>query len=204
MTGILLLQCKMKLRVKTNRELILCSGTTEYLYAKSLQMELPRNLRGAISIEVTNQRTCDPWDLAQEAVRKKKQSNRDRNPYGSIWLFYGNPGIEIPGMLRYLGLNGLNAAYCPICLEQWFILHFEEYASTFASREEIIEHLTEVWPQYKKNQIDVYTELRKLLPVAVARASTANMQPEISGTKTAPIFTVPNLLIFFDSIRQAG
>lgn len=190
--------------MKTNRELILCSGTTEYLYAKSLQMELPRNLRGAISIEVTNQRTCDPWDLAQEAVRKKKQSKQDRNPYGTIWLFYGNPGTEIPGMLRYLSLNGLNAAYCPLCLEQWFILHFEEYVATFASREEAIDYLTKVWPQYKKNQIDAYTELRKLLPVAVDRATTANKQFKLLGAKTVPIFTVPDLLLFFDSVRQAS
>ena len=194
----------MEVRVKTNRMLIFCSGTTEYLYAKSLQMELPRNRRGAISVEVTNQRACDPLALAQEAVQKKKQANRDRNPFNNVWLFYGNPSIEVQDLLRYIGLNGLNGAYCPICLEHWFILHFEDYSASFSSREEAIEHLTQIWPLYKKNQIDAYTELKPLLPVAIDRAATANRQLTIPGTETVPIFTVQSLLIFFDSIRQAS
>ncbi|WP_158549945.1 RloB family protein [Runella aurantiaca] len=190
--------------MKTNRELIFCSGTTEYLYAKSMQMELPHNLRGAVTVEVTNQRSCDPWSLAKEAVRKKKQSNRDRNPYDNIWLFYGNPSVEMPGMLKYLGANDLNAAYCPLCLEQWFILHFEEYATSFVTRESAVAHLKKIWPQYKKNQIDAYEELKERLPMAISRASLVNNQLKIHETKAVPIFTVPNLLVFFDSMRQAG
>lgn len=190
--------------MRTNRDLVLCSGTTEYLYAKSLQMELPRYLRGSVTVEVTNHRTLNPLHLAKEAVRKKKQSQRERNTFNNIWLFYGNPRPEVPGMLNYLGLNGLRAAYCPVCLEQWFILHFEEYAASFASRQEAIDHLTRIWPQYKKDQINAYGELKELLPVAIGRASSANLKDDISRTEREPIFTVPDLLAYFDSIRQAS
>lgn len=67
----------MKISKPNKRILILCEGVTEYLYAKSLQSELPRNLQRSISIEIDYNSKNDPKSLAEEARRRKSQKRKE-------------------------------------------------------------------------------------------------------------------------------
>lgn len=69
----------MMINKPNKRILILCEGVTEYLYAKSLQSDLPRNLQRSISIEIDYNSRNDPKSLAEEARKRKRKARKERN-----------------------------------------------------------------------------------------------------------------------------
>ncbi|QEK52759.1 RloB domain-containing protein [Pedobacter aquae] len=74
--------------MKANKQiLILCEGITEYLYARSMQMELPRALQRSVSINVSQAKQQDPKSLVLEAIKKSAAAKKDRNSYDDVWLF---------------------------------------------------------------------------------------------------------------------
>lgn len=187
------------------RILILCEGATEYIYAKSLQMELPRNLQRSIAIEIFYQTQNDPKSLVQEARRKTKVAVKERNSYDMVWLFFDNDNW--PQLVEALDMaekDGFRIAYTSICIEHWFILHFENCGRAFNDCEEASRYLRRLWPQYHKTKINAYKELKNQLATAIERANTLNrnQSQEIPVAQRNPYFTVQELVQFFETLKQ--
>ena len=192
-----------KLRLN-ERILILCEGATEYLYAKSLQMELPRNLQRSVSIEIYFQSQNDPKSLVSEARRRERAAQSERNPYDTIWVFFDNDRWpQLAQAFELIERFGYRAAYSSMCIEHWFILHFEQCGRAFANGEEATRYLKALWPAYHKTKVNAYYELRAQLQDAISRAIMVNQHQdnELPIHRRNPYFTVQELVDFFEQLK---
>lgn len=196
-----------KLRIN-KRILILCEGATEYIYAKSLQMELPRELQRSVAIEIFYQTQNDPKSLVQEAHKRERNANKERNAYDIVWLFFDNDNWpQLGEAFALINKYGFRIAYTSICIEHWFILHFEHCGRAFNNGEEVIRHLNRLWPQYHKTKINAFAALKDRLATAIERANLIN---RTQGNSEAPVhernpyFTVQDLVSFFEELNQTN
>ena len=187
------------------RILILCEGLTEYYYARALHGELPRAVQRSVSIEVDYSNKNDPKHLANEAVRRAKKAKKERNAYDVIWVFFdhdNNPHLEAAFaiMERY----GLKPAFCAICIEHWFILHFEECGKAFPTGTQALEHLRKLWPEYHKTKSKPYEVLKGNLETARKRAHLLleNQEDGLPRLKRNPYFSMCSLIDFFEALRE--
>lgn len=195
----------MKMDKPNKRILILCEGVTEYLYAKSLQNELPRKLQRSISIEIDNNAKNDPKSLAIEARKRKKKARKERNAYDSIWLFFDNDNWpQLASAFKIIESERFNIAYSSICIEHWFILHFEDCGRSFQTGAEALKYLKSKWPRYKKTGMKHYQELKSNLDFAIERAIRLrnNVQVELPIHQRNPYFTIDDLIDFFTNIKE--
>lgn len=162
--------------VKVNqRILILCEGLTEYIYAKALQMELPRPTQRSVSIEIYHSTQNDPLSLAKEATRRVKKARKERNPYDKVWLFFdhdNNPRLQ--AAFELIAIHDFGIAYTAICFEHWLILHYENCGRAFRNADEAMKYLKKFWPGYHKTKSKAFEELRDKLEVAMERAEVMN------------------------------
>jgi hypothetical protein len=186
------------------RILILCEGMTEYIYAKSLQRDLPRNQQRGISVEIIYQTQNDPKSLALEAKKKVKIAQRERNPYNTVWLFFDNDNSpNLQEAFFIINKEGFRVAYTSICFEHWFILHFESCGRSFNSGYEALKYLQKLWPQYHKTKSNPYMELKNKLDQAVKRAEMIlrNKADNQEIFEMNPYFTVHELISFFEQLK---
>lgn len=192
-------------RLKVNKRiLILCEGMTEYIYARALQKELPRNLQRSVAIEIFYQSQNDPKSLTTEARKRVKLAAKDRNNYDAVWLFFDNdrwPQLaEAFGVIRK---DGFHIAYTSICIEHWFILHFENCGRAFQNGEEARQYLIRLWPGYHKTRSNAYEELKANLSAAIERANRINQNQEegIAIHERNPYFTIQYLISYFEQLK---
>lgn len=189
------------------RILILCEGPTVCLYGKSMLAELPRCIQRAISVETFFQKGGNPTGLVIEAKRREWVAKRERNPFDIIWLFFESDHKGKLGQaLQFAKQNKYRAAYAYICIEHWFILHFEHLAKPFTDGDEAMKYLTMLWPEYRKRGFNAYRELKGRLETAVERAQSINdsYNGSMSANLNNPYFTVQELVWFFEEIKQRG
>lgn len=193
-------------RGKVNKRiLILCEGLTEYLYARSLQMELPRSLQRSISVEIYHQTQNDPKSLLNAAKRKVKTAQKEKNAYDQVWIFFDNDNWpQLAEVFENLNKEKFQFAYSSLCFEHWIILHFENCGRAFSSGEEAVKHLRRYWPEYHKTRSNVYKELRSKLGVAIERAEgiCRNSCPGDILHKKNPYFTVQELINYFEGLKE--
>lgn len=188
------------------RILILCEGITEYMYAKSLQRDLPRVLQRSISVEIIFQSQNDPRSLALNARKKVKMAHRDRNPYDAVWLFFDNDNSpNLAEAFRIINKEGFRVAYTSICFEHWFILHFESCGRPFNSGQEALKYLQKLWPGYHKTRSNPYIELKDKLDHAVKRAELLVRNPAEHREifEINPYFSVQELIDFFKKLKES-
>ncbi len=184
------------------RILILCDGMTEYLYATSLKRELSREAQRGIQIDIDHHGGGNPLTMAKTALRKEKLAIKEKTPYNAIWLFFdhdNSPGLE--KAFHLIGKHGYHIAYSAICVEHWFILHFEEYNRAFHTAKQALKYLQKNWPAYHKTKIKHYDHLKDRLPWAIQRAKTIrrNADKSLHIEHHNPYFTVDKLVRFFNS-----
>lgn len=187
------------------RILILCEGFTEYIYAKSLKMELPRLLQRSIAIEIFQQHKNDPKSLVIEANKKVKKAQKDRNPYSIVWLFFDNDKWpQLPEAFEIINKLNFKVAYSSICIEHWFILHFENCGRAFNSSEEALKYLQRLWPTYHKTRTNAYNELKNNLSLAIDRANiiNKNQTTELNIHEKNPYFTIQDFIDFFEKLKK--
>ena len=185
------------------RILILCEGETEYFYAKALQAELPRHLRRTITIEIDYNSRHDPINLVKEARRRKSKARKEKNPYDSIWLFFDNdnyPNLNLA--FDIIHSESFSIAFSSICIEHWFILHFQDCGRAFTDCRKAFSYLKRIWPEYHKTKLKHYMVLRETLNIAIDRAKILkrNSDPDIPVFQRNPYFTIDKLIDFFDNI----
>lgn len=194
----------MKINKPNRRILILCEGVTEYLYAKSLQSELPRNLQRSISIEIDYNSRNDPKSLAEEALKRKRKAKKDRNSYDSVWLFFDHDNWpQLEAAFRIVDSEGFCIAYSAMCIEHWFILHFENCGRSFQDGDQALRFLKTKWPAYHKTKLKHYEILKENLDSAIDRAKILrrNIQTDLPKYQLNPYFTIDKLINFFNDFK---
>lgn len=195
----------MKINRPNKRILILCEGVTEYLYAKSLQSELPRNLQRSISIDIDYNSKNDPKSLAEEARKRKRKARKERNSYDSVWLFFDHDSWpQLEAAFRIVNTEGFCIAYSAMCIEHWFILHFENCGRSFQDSTETLRFLKTKWPGYHKTKLKHYEILKDDLDAAIERAKTlrTNVQTNLPKHQRNPYFTIDKLIDFFNDLKK--
>lgn len=195
----------MRINKPNKRILILCEGMTEYLYAKSLQNELPRNLQRSISIEIDYNSKNDPRSLAEEAVRRKRKARNDRNSFDSVWLFFDHDNWpQLEAAFKIVDSEGFCIAYSAMCIEHWFILHFENCGRSFQDGTEALRYLLTKWPEYHKTKLKHYEILKENLETAINRAKALrrNSQIDVPKYQRNPYFTIDKLIAFFNDLSN--
>lgn len=195
----------MKINRPNKRILILCEGVTEYLYAKSLQSELPRNLQRSISIEIDYNSKNNPKSLAEEARKRKRKARKERDAYDSVWLFFDHDNWpQLEAAFRIVDSEGFCIAYSAICIEHWFILHFENCGRSFMDGAEALSYLKAKWPEYHKTKLKHYQLLKEDLNSAIDRAKTLrrNVQTDLPKHQRNPYFTIDKLIDFFNDFKE--
>lgn len=195
----------MRINKPNKRILILCEGVTEYLYAKSLQSELPRQLQRSISIEIDYNSRNDPKSLAEEAVKRKRKARKERNSYDSVWLFFDHDNWpQLEAAFRIIDSEGFCIAYSAMCIEHWFILHFENCGRSFHDGGEALRFLKTNWPEYHKTKLKHYEILKEDLETAIDRAKTLrrNVQADLPKHQRNPYFTIDKLIDFFNEFKK--
>lgn len=189
------------MRKLNKRILILCEGVTEYLYAKTLQMELPRDLQRSVSIEISYSSKNDPKSLVHEAIKKSRQAKKERNAYNDVWLFFDHDNSpHLAEVFSAIEKENFSYAYSAMCIEHWFILHFEDCGRAFQNGDEAQKHLKRLLPTYHKTKTNAYVELRQYVDVAIERAERLRKKVENEESmvhKTNPYFTVQDLVTYF-------
>lgn len=193
------------MRKVNKRILILCEGVTEYLYAKALQMELPRALQRSVAIEIDYSSQNDPLSLAKEAVKRATKARKERNPYDTVWLFFdhdNNPRLQ--AAFEVVVKQRFELAYTAICFEHWLILHYENCGRAFRDADDAVKYLRGLWPTYHKTKSKAFEELRDKLEAAMERAAVLVNNQEI-GTPVHsrnPHFTIPALVRYFEVLKE--
>ena len=187
------------------RILILCEGETEYYYAKALQQNMPRLFQRSLSIEIDHNCKNDPGNLAKEARRRKVTARRERNPYDSIWLFFDNDNWpQLREAVVIIDQEGVKFAYSSICIEHWFILHFENCQRAFTNGSEALKYLRLLWPQYHKTTMPHFKFLETRLCDALNHVLSIkkNADKDTPIHRRNPFFTIDELIDFFKDLES--
>lgn len=193
----------MSLRKPNKRILILCEGLTEKLYATSLRSDLPRSLQRSISVDIVKGDEQDPSHLFKEAMAKSKKAQKEKNPYDLIWLFFDHDNWpQLPEALGQMEKEGFKLAYTALCLEHWFILHYEDCGRAFQKGEEVVRHLKKFWKNYHKTKRNHYAFLKDKLEDAIERANRINLrQQDLPLFERNPYCSIPDLIVYFRSLE---
>jgi len=192
------------INIPNKRILIICEGLTEYLYAKSLQSELPRKLQRSVSIEIDYNSRNDPQGLAEEARKRKRKAKAQKNAYDSIWLFFDHDNWpQLQKAFSIIESEEFCIAFSSISIEHWFILHFENCGRSFQNGTEAFRYLRTKWPNYHKTKFKHYEELRNGLDTAIVRAKALrrNGQTDYPKHQRNPYFTIDKLIEFFNDLQ---
>ena len=184
------------------RILVLCEGTTEYLYARALQASLSRERQRMVTIEVVQHKQNDPRSLAKEATKKASKAIREKNAYDCIWLFFDHDNSpHLAEAFEICELEGFQVAYSAISLEFWFTLHFEDCGRAFGSGEDCLRNLMRLWPGYHKTKLNHFKSLFMHLPTAKERAVRLyNRMQDRAVVDRNPYTTVHFMVDYFESL----
>ncbi len=185
------------------RILILCEGFTEDVYAKALRAQLPRDKQRMITVEIVRHKQNDPNSLLAEARKRSLTAKREKNAYDAIWLFFdhdNSPHLQM--VFDGIEKERFQVAYSSICLEHWFILHFEYCGRNFGDAESTVRHLRSLWPAYHKTKVNHFNELRPNLDVAISRAEQLCKEKEKDYPilNRQPYTTVHRFIAFFNDL----
>lgn len=187
------------------RILILCEGFTEDVYAKTLRAQLPRDKQRMISVEIVRHKQNDPSSLLSEARKRSLAAKREKNAYDTIWLFFdhdNSPHLE--KVFEGIEKEQFEIAYSSICIEHWFILHFEDCGRNFGNAEATVKHLKNLWPSYHKTKVNHFNELKPNLKVAISRAEQLCKEKEKDYPilNRQPYTTIHRLVAFFRNLND--
>lgn len=197
-----------KRRVASNKRiLILCEGMTEEIYSKALRTAfLPRALQRTVSIDVVRHKKNDPMNLVAEAQQRVKVATRARMPYSDVWLFFDDDNSpHLSKVLKEIENNSFRLAFTSICIEYWFILHFEDCGRAFATGEDCGRYLQKLWTAYHKTKINHFVELGSYLENAIQHAELQEKRnAEISVLDAKPYTSVHKLVEFFRDLGRGS
>lgn len=190
--------------------LIIPEGWCEYNYAQALKNSLPRDKQRSISVEMpkpNNENTA--FQLLDKAEIMIKKARRDKNPYNAVWIFFDNDNQpNLAGFFQRLSNTQVQIAYSSMCIEHWFIIHFEDNRQAYPNAQQALQRIETLWQNnfnqpYHKTKIIHFEKLKSNLATAMERANAITQQAEADETPIAnrnPFFTIQNFIQFFQSL----
>lgn len=198
------------MRSAGQRILIIPEGWCEYNYAQALKNSLPRDKQRSISVDMPkpNNRTSAS-QLLDKAVSMIKKARGDKNTYDAVWIFFDNDNQ--PNLLPFFQMlmnTPVQIAYSSLCIEQWFIIHFENNRQAFQRAEQALERIESLWlnqfnQPYHKTKVNHFEKLKENLVTAMDRAKSISLQAEANEISVAyrnPYFTIQNFIQFFQNL----
>jgi len=182
--------------------LILCEGVTEEFYAKSLRAELDRSIQRSIAVDISVGNKWDPLNLVKEAITKSKKARKEKNPYHTIWLFFDHDNWpQLRESFQLIDKVDFKFAFTSLCIEHWFILHFEDSGRAFQRGEDVVRYLQGLWPEYYKTKINHFQKLKPDLESAIERADRINKrQEDLPVFERNPYCSIPDMIAYFRSL----
>lgn len=190
--------------------LIIPEGWCEYNYAQALKHSLPKDKQRSIAVEMpkpNNENTaCQLLDKAESMIRKAK---RDKNPFDSVWIFFDNDNQpNLSGFFQRLNNSAVRIAYSSLCIEHWFIVHFEDNRQAYQKARQAVEKIGVLWQNqfnqpYHKTRINHFERLKDRLPSAMAIAENIEQQALVEHVTIAPrnpYFTLQEFIRFFQNL----
>jgi len=96
-----------------------------------------------------------------------------QNPYDQVWCVFDRDSFPIETFNQALALadgRGFHVAYSNEAFELWYLLHFN-YLETGITRQSYCQRLdAEIGRKYRKNDPDMYEQLRTRQPEAIRNA----------------------------------
>ena len=191
-------------RLVYRRILVLCEGTTEYLYARALHASLSRDRQRMVAVEIVQHKQNDPLSLVKEAKKKVVKAIYDRNAYDDVWLFFDHDNSpHLAEVFQICTYERFKIAYTAISIEFWFILHLEDSGRAFLNAEECLKSLMRLWPSYHKTKLNHYAILKEYLSLAKERASRLfnRMQGQTFIADRNPYTTVHLMVDYFETLK---
>jgi hypothetical protein len=186
------------------RILILCEGQTDLQYAKAIKQTLPRKVQRNIEIDIYTFKKKDPKNLVKEARKRKHKAKSEKNEYDEIWLFFDNDNNpNLKNAFSIIFKEGFRFAYSSICIEFWFLLHFEDNRRAFSNCHEVESHLKRYLPQYHKTKINHFEILKDNLDIAKNRARTIRtaLGDIVDYPNINPYSSVDELIDFIEELK---
>ncbi len=187
------------------RYLIFCEGLTEYIYAKALQDQLPRDKARSISVQYNRDHDNTPATMVKKALRMMKEARQDKVPYDRVFLIFDHDNRkELEKVFRLLKEKKIDFIFSSISIEFWFLLHYEDTGRGFASAAELITYLKQRWPAYHKTKMKHFQLLKDNLNVARGRAQRIrqNTDADLPLHLANPWTNMDQLIDFFDDLGQ--
>lgn len=190
--------------------LIIPEGWCEYNYAQALKHSLPRDKQRSISVEMpkpNNENSA--FQLLDKAEVMIKKARRDKNPYDAVWIFFDNDNQpNLAAFFQRLASTAVRIAYSSMCIEHWFIIHFENNRQAYQNAHQALQRIETLWQQhfnqtYHKTKVNHFEKLKGNLTTAMERADTITQQAEANVTPVVnrnPFFTIQNFIQFFQSL----
>jgi hypothetical protein len=159
---------KSKIQRKLNpRVLIFCEGETEKLYLIGLKNSLPRTIRSSLKIIIDCPSRSHPKELLEEA-KNKIISNDFEGIESYVWLVCDRDDHK---HLKYTfeesKKRNFDIAFSNICIEIWFLLHFQENPALFSNCSEAKSYLRKFIDGYHETFPRIYEKLKDLESTAI-------------------------------------
>jgi hypothetical protein len=190
--------------------LVIPEGWCEYNYAQALKHSLPRDKQRSISVEMpipNNENSA--FQLLDKAEKMIKKAKRDKNPYDAVWIFFDNDNQpNIAAFFQKQSNTSVRIAYSSMCIEHWFIIHFENNRQAYQNALQALQRIETLWQQnfnqsYHKTKVNHFEKLKGYLKTAMERADAIRQQAIADETplfNRNPFFTIQELIQFFQSL----
>lgn len=190
--------------------LIIPEGWCEYNYAQALKHSLPRDKQRSISVEMpkpNNENSA--FQLLDKAEVMIKKARRDKNPYDAVWIFFDNDNQpNLTAFFQSLSNTTIKIAYSSMCIEHWFVIHFENNRQAYQNAHQALQRIETLWQQnfnqtYHKTKVNHFEKLKGNVTTAMERANTITQQAEANATPVVnrnPFFTIQTFIQFFQSL----
>jgi len=150
-----------KVRQVFDSFLVVCEGETEVNYLKGYKQTLSREKQRTLKIEPVKAVGTDCLSIVNEAIARLKAAKRENIPFKEVWAFFDDDNQpEIVNAFSKAKANGIRIAFSSICLELWFLLHFEYTSRQFMDSDEVTSLLKNHWSDYRKPAFDSWARLK--------------------------------------------
>ncbi|MFH2141523.1 MAG: RloB domain-containing protein, partial [Bacteroidota bacterium] len=113
-----------------------------------------------ISVFVVKASQNEPKMILKEAVSKKEKAISEQQPYKEIWMVFDDDNRKnLKTIFEEAKSKELKIAYCSLCIECWFLMHFEKKTYIFSDAKKVKTLLKKHIPGYHETMPGVYNEL---------------------------------------------
>jgi hypothetical protein len=190
--------------------LVIPEGWCEYNYAQALKESLQKDKQRSISVEMPKPNYKNSaLQLLDKAEKMIKKAKRDKNPYDAVWIFFDNDNQpNLAAFFQKQSNTSVRIAYSSICIEHWFIIHFENNRQVYQNAHQALQRIETLWQQnfnqsYHKTKVNHFEKLKVYLTTAMERAYTITQQAIADETplfNRNPFFTIQEFIQFFQSL----